>query len=286
MAVLSDMNINNIEGEFFVDNRCIGCMSCESFASDTFVLKVGKAYVYSQPTQEGFKDAAIAFLSCPVDAIGVKTSKKEIREVKKLLPIEIFENIYYCSYNSQEAFGANSYLIKRERGNILIDCPKFTKTLLEKIELLGGIKYIYLTHKDDIGEYLKFKEYFNAQVIFHEGDFCSRIRSADITLRGEEDYILDDEVKILSIPGHTKGHTALLYKTSLFTGDHLAYKQKKDCFEMYKNFCWYDWKTQVNSSKKLLNYEITNIFAGHGGNYIASEVEFKKRLKECLERES
>jgi len=285
MAKYAQKNINNIDGNFFVDDRCIGCMSCESFDWNTFVLKEGKAYVYNQPDDKGFENATIALLSCPVDAIGVQTNKDKVREVKKRLPLKLYEDLYFCSYNSEEAFGSNSYLIKRDSGNILIDCPKYTKPLLEKIEKLGGIKYIYLTHKDDIGEYLKFKDYFDSIIIFHEDDFNSRIKTADIILSGEEDYILDEDTKIIPVPGHTKGHTVLLYKNRyLFTGDHLAHKNKENYLYMFKNFCWYDWNKQLESLKKLLNYTFTNIYAGHGGSFVGTDDEIKKQITNFLSR--
>ena len=287
MAKLSDKNSNSIKGNFFVDNRCIGCMSCESFDSDTFVLKNGKAYVYAQPNSQGFENAAIALLSCPVNAIGVQINKEEIRKAKKKLPLKLHEDLYFCSYNSEKTFGSNSYLLKTTNGNILIDSPKYVKPLLEKLEALGGIKYIYLTHKDDIGEYLKFKEYFNAEVIFHENDFNVSIKTADIILSGQEDYILNKNVKIIQVPGHTKGHTVLLYKDKyLFTGDHLAYKTKYEHLYMFKNHCWYDWKKQIASLNKLLNYRFSHLYAGHGANFVTTHEKMKDKIKECLERYS
>ena len=287
MAKYSDKNPNNIEGNFFVDNHCIGCMSCESFDWHTFVLKDGKAYVYAQPNDEAFERAAIAMLSCPVDAIGVQKNKEHVRAIKKKLPVKLNEDVYFCSYNSKEAIGANSYLIIKEKGNILVDCPKFTKALLEKIEHLGGIKYIYLTHVDDIGEYLKFKEHFHAKVIFHEDDFSSRIKTADIVLKGKEDYILDEHSRIIPVPGHTKGHTVLLHKGKyLFTGDHLAYKNKEGYLYMFERFCWYDWNTQLHSLKKLLEYDFSHIYAGHGGSFDSTVQEVKIQIKNFLKRKN
>lgn len=287
MAKYSDKNPKSIEGNFFVDNRCIECSSCESFDSDTFILNDGKAYVYHQPDEQGFEKAAIALLSCPVDAIGVKQGKEKIREIKRKLPLQLHDDLYFCSYNSEAAFGSNAYLVVREAGNILIDCPKFVKPLLKKIEELGGIKYIYLTHKDDIGEYSKFKEYFNAQVIFHEDDFNKRISSADITLKGQEDYILDEDIRIIAVPGHTKGHTVLLYKDKyLFSGDHLAYDTKQKYLYMFERYCWYDWNKQLQSLKKLLNYDFSHVYAGHGGSFEGTVQEVKEQITSFLKRKS
>lgn len=283
MAKYSDKNPNSIAGNFFVDNRCIGCASCESFDADTFTLTDGKAYVKQQPTNETFTHAAIALLSCPVDAIGVQEHKDRVREVKKTLPLKLHDDVYFCSFNAEASYGANSYLIVRESGNILVDCPKFTKPLLREIEKLGGLAYVYLTHKDDIGEYAKFREYFNAQVIFHEGDFNKRIVTADIVLRGEEDFVLDDDAKIIPVPGHTKGHTVLLYKNRyLFSGDHLAYKKSGDYLYMFENYCWYDWNKQLDSLDKLLKYDFACVYAGHGASYEGSVALVKEKITNFL----
>ncbi len=285
MAKYSDKNSNNIDGNFFVDNRCIGCVSCESFDADTFVLKDGKAYVYQQPNEEGFKKACIALLSCPVDAIGILEGKESVREIKKELPLKLNEDVYFCSYNAPEAIGANSYLIKRKQGNILVDVPRYTKPLLTRLVALGGIKYIYMTHKDDIGEYTKFQEYFNAQTIFHEDDFNKKITTADIILRGQEDFMLDDDVTIIPVVGHTKGHTVLLYKnTYLFTGDHLAHKAKGDYLYMFENFCWYDWNKQLQSLQKLLSYDFSHVYAGHGGSFEGTIQSVKEKIQNFLKR--
>lgn len=287
MARYSDKNSNNVEGNFFVDNRCISCAACESFDADTFVLHGGKAYVYAQPTEQNFRRAAIALLSCPVDAIGVQEGKEKLREIKKELPLKLNEDVYFCSYNDEKAIGANSYFLVRKEGNILVDVPRFSKPLLKKLEVLGGIKYIYMTHKDDIGSYEKFREYFNAQTIFHEDDFNKHITSADITLSGEDDFILDEEVRIIPVAGHTKGHTVLLYKNRyLFTGDHLAYKAKGDYLYMFENYCWYDWNKQLDSLQKLLKYKFSHIYAGHGGSFESSVIIVQEKIKNFLERKN
>lgn len=281
-------NKNSKSGNFFVDTRCIGCSTCKNIAHDIFEVKENLSYVKKQPTSQiELENSILALLSCPVSSIGMKENKDSIKEISKKLPLEIVDNIYFCSNNSKKSYGAFSYFIKREKGNILIDSPNFDKQLVKNIEELGGIKYIYLTHKDDVADYKMFKEYFNAKVIFHKDDFNINIIKADITLTTDNDYILDDEIKIILQRGHTKGHTVLLYKNKyLFSGDNLAYNLDGKYLYAFKNFCWYDWNIQLNSLKKLLNYDFSHVFAGHGGSYYGSITESKKLLKKYLIREN
>jgi glyoxylase-like metal-dependent hydrolase (beta-lactamase superfamily II) len=46
------------------------------------------------------------------------------------------------------SFGGASWLIVRPgRGNVLVDSPRFNPTLAKKIQEMGGVDYIFLTHK-------------------------------------------------------------------------------------------------------------------------------------------
>lgn len=285
MAKYSMANKNSVEGNFFVDTRCIGCNTCARLAPELFTLKNDLSYVKKQPINENEKHKAIlAILSCPVFSIGMKKDKQLIKEVANTLPMHIEDNVYYCSFNSEKSYGANSYFIKREKGNILVDSPRFNTRLVRDIERFGGIAYIYLTHKDDVADYQKYKEHFGARVIFHEDDFCDTIKDADITLKGNGVYELDEDVKIIPQSGHTKGHTVLLYKDFyLFSGDNLAYSSQKRALVAFKNYCWYDWETQLNSLENLLKYDFSYVLAGHGESFKSDQQNLHQMLKDCLQ---
>ena len=284
MARYSMANENSCEGNFFVDTRCIGCNTCERIAPETFILKDELSYIKKQPQDEEEQYKAIlAILSCPVFSIGMKENKQLIREVANSLPLHLEDNVYYCSFNSEKSYGANSYFIKREKGNILIDSPRFNSRLVRDIERIGGIAYIYLTHKDDIADYKKFKEHFGARVIFHEDDFNEDIKEADITLKGEDIYELDEDIKIIPQSGHTKGHTVLLYKDYyLFSGDNLAYDNKRKSLVAFKNYCWYDWDTQLKSLERLSNFEFSYLLPGHGSSYKSDKKTMQIMLEDSL----
>lgn len=277
-------NKNNEEGDFFVDMRCIGCNTCVRLAPNTFKLKNELSFIQKQPdNKKDLHDATLAILSCPVFSIGMKDNKQNINKVAKTLPIKLQDDVYFCSYNSEKSYGANSYFIKRDRGNILIDSPRYNSKLVKALEKLGGIDYIYLTHIDDVADYKKFKEHFNAKVIFHEDDFRENISQAEITLKGSKAFELDEEVKIIPQSGHTKGHTVLLYKDYfLFSGDNLSYSPEYNALTAFKDFCWFDWDTQLQSLKKLLNYNFHYILPGHGGSFKSDNRTMRRMLMDCL----
>lgn len=284
MAKYSIANENSVEGNFFVDTRCIGCNTCVRLSPEIFTLKDELSYVKQQPQNEAQKyQSIVAILSCPVFSIGMKENKQQIREVANTLPMQLEGNVYFCSFNSEKSYGANSYFIKREKGNILIDSPRFNSRLVKDLERIGGLAYIYLTHQDDIADYKKFKEHFGARVIYHEDDFNDKITHADITLKGEEVYELDEDIKIIPQSGHTKGHTVLLYQDHyLFSGDNLAYNSEQKYLYAFKNYCWYDWDTQLNSLKKLLDFEFSYLLPGHGAGVKSDAKNMNTMLRECL----
>lgn len=78
-----------------------------------------------------------------------KTEKGEVNSVQSTFPIPVegVEGVYHCGFHDASSFGSTSYLLVRSEGNILIDSPRFNPVLARKIEALGGIKWIFLTHK-------------------------------------------------------------------------------------------------------------------------------------------
>ena len=61
----------------------------------------------------------------------------------------------HLGYHSVDSYGATPYLIIRNNGNIMIDVPRFNERLAKKIEQLGPLKHIILTHKDDVADHEK-----------------------------------------------------------------------------------------------------------------------------------
>ena len=61
----------------------------------------------------------------------------EIQAAAKSFPILIegAQCLYHCGYHSESSYGAASYLIERQEGNILVDSPRFDKSLLRNIKV-------------------------------------------------------------------------------------------------------------------------------------------------------
>ncbi len=110
-----------------------------------------------------------ALLCCPTGSIGTK-EKTTPKIFVRNFPLLIEDNVYYSGFNSPSSYGANSFFVKEETGNWLVDSPKYLPFLADQIEKLGGIKYIFLTHRDDVADAQKYAQRFSAGRIIHLDD--------------------------------------------------------------------------------------------------------------------
>src|SRR5829696_9323030 len=105
------------------------------------------------------------------------------------------DNVYFCGFTSESSFGAWSYLIVRpasEGGNILIDSPRFASQLVKRIEAMGGVGRMLLTHKDDVADHELFHQRFDCDRLMHADDGAART-GVEQVIRGTEPVQLDDD---------------------------------------------------------------------------------------------
>ncbi len=285
MASINKKRKENIEGNFFVDETCINCDTCRWVSPKVFKEEGGQSSVYFQPQTDEEKISALqALLACPTSSIGTKDKLPEMKEALHSFPLLVEDNVFHCGFHSEQSFGAASYFIQREEGNVLIDSPKFVKPLVKQLEKLGGIRYLYLTHKDDVADHQLFHEHFGCERILHKDDVGQDTRMIETQLEGLEPYKLSEDIIIIPVPGHTKGSSILLYKDKfLFTGDHLAYSDSRQQLVAFKGACWYSWAEQEKSMENLENYAFEWILPGHGRRYHANKIQMKKDLQHCIQ---
>jgi glyoxylase-like metal-dependent hydrolase (beta-lactamase superfamily II) len=244
----------------------------------------GQSAVYHQPTSEAERLRSLqALLACPTASIGTVEKPKDIKEAQQSLPILVAENVYHCGYHAEDSYGAASYFIQRPEGNVLVDSPRFTPPLVKRIEEMGGIRYLYLTHRDDVADHQKYAEHFRCDRILHSDEINSGTRNVEIQLSGSEPFELAPDLLIISVPGHTKGHTVLLYNNKfLFTGDHLAWSDELNQLIAFRRACWYSWSELTKSMHKLVNYSFEWVLPGHGRRYHADAKTMHQQLQQCI----
>jgi glyoxylase-like metal-dependent hydrolase (beta-lactamase superfamily II)/ferredoxin len=285
MAHLTQRRPENIEGDFYVDRTCIDCDTCRWMAPDIFHDIADQSAVVHQPqTPEERLHALQALLSCPTASIGTVEKPTDIQVAQQSFPIPVQENVYHCGYHAENSFGAASYLIKREDGNILVDSPRFTPPLVKRLEELGGLRYLYLTHRDDVADHQKFHDHFGCDRILHQADITNSTRAVEIPLNGSDPVELAPDLLIIPVPGHTAGHTVLLYRHKfLFSGDHLAWSGDRGHLIAFRNACWYSWPELVKSMHKLATYSFEWVLPGHGRRYHADAVTMQQQMQRCLD---
>jgi glyoxylase-like metal-dependent hydrolase (beta-lactamase superfamily II)/ferredoxin len=291
MARLVHRLPQNVEGEFYVDDTCIDCDACRQIAPETFRDHGDQSSVGHQPaTPEAIHRALMALVACPTASIGTLSpgsqgSRRSAREAVRAFPTNVYGNVFFCGFTSEASFGAWSYLIVRspeEGGNVLVDSPRFAGPLVKRIEEMGGVALMFLSHRDDIADHAKFAAHFGCPRVMHQGDGAAGLGIEQVT-NGEAPVPLDADLISIPTPGHTRGHQVLLYRRqALFTGDHLAWSPARDTLIAFRDVCWYSWSVQTRSMERLLDYRFEWVLPGHGRIHHAPAAEMHEHLERCV----
>jgi glyoxylase-like metal-dependent hydrolase (beta-lactamase superfamily II)/ferredoxin len=285
MAHLTARRPQNVEGDLYVDRSCIDCDTCRWMAPDIFSREGDQSAVFHQPETAEERLAALqAVLACPTASIGTVEPPKDMQAAQVSFPIAIAENVYHCGYHSEKSYGATSYFIQRPEGNVLVDSPRFAAPLVKRLEALGGVRYLYLTHQDDVADHQKFQERFSCQRILHADDIGPGTAAIEMPLQGTDPVELAPDLTIIPVPGHTKGHTVLLYDNRfLFTGDHLAWSVRLHQLYAFRRLCWYSWPEQIKSMERLAAYDFEWVLPGHGRRHHADNAAMHQHMQKCLD---
>ncbi|KAK1436361.1 hypothetical protein QVD17_02140 [Tagetes erecta] len=270
----------NVDGDLFVDHTCIDCDTCRWMAPEIFTRVGDMSAVSKQPgCQDERVKALQALLSCPTNSIRTEKPVHDILEVQKTFPIPIdmdrIPGVYHCGYHSDKSYGAASYLLVHPEGNILIDSPRYTEKLASNIEKLGGARYMFLTHRDDVADHEKWSRRLNCERVLHRTEVNVSTNNVEIKLNGCGPWSLSGDIQLIHTPGHTEGSVCLFYKPLkvLFTGDHLAMDESKLAISEKYNF--YSVPIQLDSVAMLLELEFEWILPGHGRRVAFEDVEEK-----------
>jgi glyoxylase-like metal-dependent hydrolase (beta-lactamase superfamily II)/ferredoxin len=274
----------NAPGDFYVDDTCIDCDTCRWLAPDTFFSVAGQSAVRTQPESPQARRLALsAAVACPTASIGTLVPAPEMQEARAAFPDLIADAVYYCGYHSPKSYGAAPYLIRRPEGNVLVDSPRRSDTLAARIEALGGARLLFLTHGDDVADHEYWRERLGCDRVIHEGDAAGSTRACERILTGTETVDLGPDLRVIPVPGHTEGSCALLYRDAfLFTGDHLAWSERRGHLYAFRDACWYSWQRQAESMEKLAGYRFEWVLPGHGRRFHADPETMRGQMEKCL----
>jgi glyoxylase-like metal-dependent hydrolase (beta-lactamase superfamily II)/ferredoxin len=275
MARASARLAENVPGDLFVDDTCIDCDLCRQIAPGVFAQSARSlSFVARQPgSPEERRRALMALVTCPTASIGTLT-RTPAAEGVAALPEEIAGGVYFCGFASADSYGACAYHIVRPEGNVLVDSPRAAEPLLRRIEELGGVRTMFLTHADDVADHRRWRERFGCERVLHREDLGRGTQDVERKLSGTEATPLGPDLLAVPVPGHTAGSTALLYReTFLFTGDHLWWSPSYGRLHASRGVCWYSWPEQLRSLARLRDLRFSWVLPGHGRRHHASSPE-------------
>jgi glyoxylase-like metal-dependent hydrolase (beta-lactamase superfamily II) len=156
--------------------------------------------------------------------------------------------------------------------------------LLKRIEQMGGVNLMFLSHRDDIADHEKFAAHFHCPRVMHKDENAAALGIERI-IAGTDPVKIDDDLLLIPTPGHTRGHQVLLYRDKvLFTGDHLSWSPERKTLTAFRDVCWYSWLEQTRSMEKLLAYRFEWVLPGHGRIHHAPAEEMQEDLVRCVAR--
>ncbi len=274
MARLADRLAQNADGDLYIDSTCIDCATCRQMLPSVYAQGNGFSFVARQPEGEAEAHRALmALVACPTGSIG-SASRRSAREAVDAFPEPVDGDVSFCGFTSEKTFGAWSYLIRRPSGNVLVDVPRPAGPLMSRLEALGGVSLLLLTHRDDVAGHAEFRRRFGCERVLHAADAGALGEPPERVLHGTEPVRLDDDLLAVPTPGHTAGHVAYLHRGRyLFSGDHLAYSPRRRALTGFRDVCWYSWEEQLRSFERLLAHDFTWVLPGHGERFRAPSPE-------------
>jgi glyoxylase-like metal-dependent hydrolase (beta-lactamase superfamily II)/ferredoxin len=273
----------NVAGPVFVDSSCIDCDTCRWMAPETFARKGRQSAVVHQPAgADEQARAARAAVACPTASIASPGMAQAARE----FPVPVAGEVSHCGYHSPDSFAATPYFVRLPGGNLLVDSPRFAAPLVKRLEELGGVDWILLTHRDDVADHDKFAKHFGAKRVLHQDDAPVPGGPVEVPLAGLDPIEVAPRVTAIPVPGHTPGHVCYLVEGAdesfLFTGDHLAWDDEANQLEAWPDVCWYDWGEQTKSMRRLLDVEFDWVLPGHGRRVRLPRSERRPQLERLV----
>jgi glyoxylase-like metal-dependent hydrolase (beta-lactamase superfamily II) len=275
----------NRQGNFFVDATCINCDACRQLAPASFEEVGDFSAVVHQPADDTeMRQAYRALLACPTGSIGTEENNQVLlKEARRDFPLLLEGGVYYCGFNSEKSFGANSFFVQHPNGNWLIDSPRYVSHLVDAFDRMGGIAYIFLTHEDDVADAARYAKRFGAKRIIHREDLQA-MPDAEAVIEELTPHIFGPAWKIIPVPGHTAGSMCLLYQDRfLFTGDHLWWDPESQRLDSPRQLVW-NANALRRSIATLTQYSFEWVLAGHGGRIHLRQVHMQAALRELIQR--
>ncbi|CAD0219520.1 Beta-lactamase-like protein [Planktothrix agardhii] len=166
-------------------------------------------------------------------------------------PRLVLENIYAFPPN-RETLGGTAYFIVENQGNILIDAPPWNPTNQQFIEQLGGLQWLFITHRAAIGSSREIQKSTGCNILIQEQEAYLLPESNVTTF--ETELKLSSQSSVFWTPGHSPGSSCLYFSGHggvLFTGRHLLPNLHGQPVPL-RTAKTFHWPRQLNSIRLIL----------------------------------
>ncbi|HCF25913.1 MAG TPA: MBL fold metallo-hydrolase [Cyanobacteria bacterium UBA11049] len=202
------------------------------------------------------------------------------------LPQAIWNNIFAFPPN-RDTLGGTAYFIVENEANILIDSPAWDEVNQNYLNSVGGVRWLFLTHRRAIGKAREIQQAFGCEILIQEQEAYLLPGLRVTTFK--QDFNIGN-AQVIWTPGHSPGSSCLYYPREggvLFSGRHILPNQTGELLPLRtaKTFHWF---RQLQSIQLLrdrftpetLNYICPGANTGflRGKRAIASAYEQLARL--------
>ncbi|MFH7334276.1 MBL fold metallo-hydrolase [Streptomyces sp. KHY 26] len=269
---------------WYVDDRCTNCDVARQLAPDLIDEKDGRSRIVRRPeTEEENRRLHAAVFACHTRSIRPATGRPD--ETLDPFPLALDDTVLLCGHNSRRTAGANSYLLRRPSGTLMmIDTPRWSPALADRYTALGRITDVLLTHRDHAAHGRRYADHLGARLWIHEGDIDAAT-DADRVIRGLDPREIDDGVTVHPLPGHTRGSVLYLADDRYcFSGDSFYWSRSLGDLTVAHSVTWYSIEELAASLARTadrLRFEW--VLPGHGDRRHLPADEMARRLRALTE---
>ncbi|MFJ8441440.1 MBL fold metallo-hydrolase [Kitasatospora griseola] len=251
--------------DWYVDDRCTGCDVARQLAPD-LIVQVGRGSEVVRQPRDAAESAQLNAAAFACHTRSIRRHSGPLDAAADPFPLAIDDNVLLCGHNSRQTAGANSYLLRRPDGTVMmIDTPRWSESLAARYEAVGRVTDVLLTHRDHAAHGRSYADRFQARLWIHEGDLDSA-PDADQVLRGTDPVEIADGVTAHPVPGHTEGSVLYLAdRRYCFSGDSIYWSRTAHALAVAEHVTWYSIEEQAASLARvapLLHFEW--MLPGHG----------------------
>ena len=261
-----------------VDDRCTNCDVARQFAPGLIEEEAGTSVVVRQPETAAERASMWqAAFACPTRSI--RPIEGRLDPSLDPFPLAMDDMLFHCGHNSRQTAGANSYLLRRPAGNIMVDTPRWSAELAARYERLGPVSDVLLTHRDHVAHGRQYANRFGARLWIHEDDLAYA-PDADQVIRGLDPVEITEGVTAHPFPGHTEGSVLYLAEdTYCFSGDSFYWSRTIDDLSVAENVTWYSIRELATSlARTAPRIRFEWVLPGHGDRMRRPADEMGQRL--------